>query len=368
MTQPTELFAKFNGPELFLEQGRLIFSVLHAFAIGGVKIHLFDNFTDKQLDKYGKLVYDIKGLTPTKTVPANPAQFLFLYDKPDELLHKHIWSKAVQVRFDMFSSFLTSNPIIMPFPMHPVHSGTTAHDLERLRTRERQLRIFFSGDTNGYGREWVHYPKTKMPRLPIVNCIKERLSDSLVVVHDISVLDGFKRKGYSRKCVITASSEVRTADADWLATLAQADFFLSPPGIVMPMCHNIIEAMAVGTIPITNYPEWLDPHLENMKNCIVFDDCDDLIAKLRQALAMEPHEIVRMRANVIDYHDRHLRPQTFADRVQGSPDKYVPILIYTERNMARYAKKLGRHSILMQGTAKPREGHWFKRILATYLN
>ena len=43
----------------------------------------------------------------------------------------------------------------------------------------------------------------------------------------------------------------------------------------MPMCHNIIESMAVGVIPITNYPEWFDPDLEHMKNCIVFDDQKD---------------------------------------------------------------------------------------------
>jgi hypothetical protein len=185
-------------------------------------------------------------------------------------------------------------------------------------------------------------------------------------VHDTPALDALKQTGYSRKCVITASSDVRIEFADWLGTLAQADFFLSPPGIVMPMCHNIVEAMAVGTIPITNYPEWMDPHLEPMKNCLAFDDGDDLIATLRRALAMSPEEIARMKANVIEYYERYLRPQTFVERVLASPDQDLPILVYTERNMAKNPKKLGRHSILMKGTTTPREGHWMKRILASY--
>lgn len=367
MTHIAKVFARFSGPEMFLEQGRLLFSVLHTFASAGLQIHLFDNLADKDLDKYGKLVHSIKHLELTDATPQDPAEFVYLYDQPDEVLHKHAWPKAVQVRFDMFSPFWSSNPIILPFPMHPLHSGVTAGDLEALRPSARRMRIFFSGDTNHYGRVWVRHPKPKLPRLQVINCIRERLGDDLVLVNDTPSLHALTHEGYSRKCVITASSEVRIEFADWLGTLAQADFFLSPPGIVMPMCHNIIEAMAVGTIPITNYPEWMDPHLEPGTNCLAFDDSDDLIAKIRQALAMEPAEIARMKANVIDYYDKHLRSQTFVDRVLASPDQNLPILIYTERNMAKNPKKLGRHSILMKGTTQPRPGHWFKRVLASYL-
>lgn len=367
MTPIAKVFARFSGPEMFLEQGRLLFSVVHTFASAGLRVHLFDNLAGKDLDKYGKLVYTIKDLVLAKGVPENPAEYVYLYDQPDEILRKHAWSKAVQVRFDMFSPFWSSNPIIMPFPMHPLQSGLTPGDLDALRPGPRRMRIFFSGDTNHYGRVWVRHPRPKLPRLQVINSIRERLGDDLVVVHDTPSLQALMQAGYSRKCVITASSEVRIEAADWLGTLARADFFLSPPGIVMPMCHNIIEAMAVGTIPITNYPEWLDPRLEPMKNCLAFDDTDDLIATIRQALAMAPDEIARMKANVIEYYDRHLRPRPFVDRVLASPDRCLPILIYTERNMARKPTRLGRHSILMKGTTQPREGHWFKRVLASYL-
>ena len=367
MAAITKLYARFTGTEIFLEQGRLLFSVLHAFASGGLQIHLFDNLADKDLDKYGKLVHGIPGLELTRDLPADPADALYLYDRPDEALNRPPWPKRVQVRFDMFAPFWTSNPIIMPFPMHPLQSGVTPADLEALRPSPRRMRIFFSGDTNHYGRVWVHHPRPKLPRLQIVNAIKARLGDALVLVQDTPALQTLKQAGYSRKCVITASSEVRIEFADWLGTLAQADFFLSPPGIVMPMCHNIVEAMAVGTIPITNYPEWMDPHLEPGRNCLAFDEADDLIATLHRALAMEPTEIARMKANVIDYYEKHLRPQTFVDRVLASPDKDLPILIYTERNMAKNPKKLGRHSILMKGTTQPRPGRWFKRALSSYL-
>jgi hypothetical protein len=191
------------------------------------------------------------------------------------------------------------------------------------------------------------------------------MGSDLLVISDAHALDALRNDAYTNKCVLTASSEVRIEPEDWLGTLAMADFFLSPPGIVMPMCHNIIEAMAVGTIPITNYPEWLDPHLVHMENCIVFDDREDLIAKLKMALEMAPQEIARLRSNVIDYYETHMRPDTFVRRVEASADREVPILMYTERNMAKNPSKLGRHSILMRGTTSTRESNWLGRIVSS---
>jgi hypothetical protein len=185
------------------------------------------------------------------------------------------------------------------------------------------------------------------------------------VINDPAALDGLRQGTYANQCVLTASSDVRIEPQDWLGTLAMADFFLSPPGIVMPMCHNIIEAMAVGTSPITNYPEWLDPHLTHMENCIVFDERDDLIAQLKGVLEMPLEEIARLRSNVIDYYNTHMRPDTFIRRVEASADREVPILMYTERNMAKNPSKLGRHSILMQGTTSVREQNWLGRIVSS---
>ena len=198
----------------------------------------------------------------------------------------------------MCEPFGTSCPIIMPVPMHPLHSGATADQLARLRRAERRMRIFFSGDTHQYTRVWVRYPKTKLPRQQVVDAIKNQLGDELALVHDSQSLRDLLQGDYRRQCVITASSEVRIEFDDWLPTLAQGDFFLCPPGIVMPMCHNIIEAMAVGAIPITNYPEWMDPRLVPGVNCVAFDDEQDLLGALRRALVplLERATVVAVRA------------------------------------------------------------------------
>jgi len=181
-----------------------------------------------------------------------------------------------------------------------------------------------------------------MPRKPIIDAVVANLGPDLLLVDDPAVFHDLGRNGFVNKCVLTASHEIRIEPENWLDTLAMADFFLSPPGIVMPMCHNIIEAMAVGTIPITNYPEWLDPPLRHMEDCLVFDQRADLVARLRAALALDQGEIARLRRNVISYYGAHMRPDTFIEREERHPDRAFPILMYTERNVARRTKRLGR--------------------------
>jgi hypothetical protein len=367
MTPEKALFAKFTGPRMFLEQGRLLFSVLNVFASTGYRVLLHDNLGDKPLDKYGQRVFGLPGLELVRAAPRDPEGLIYLYDEVDRRIGTMQWRKKVQVRFDLFSPFRFSDPIIMPFPMHPLQSGVTAEQLNAHRSAERRLRVFFSGDTNHYGRNWVRYPKPKMPRLQIVQALSEELGGDTLVIGDPAELDALRSAGYTNKCVLTASSDVRIEPEEWLGTLAMADFFLSPPGIVMPMCHNIIEAMAVGTIPITNYPEWLDPHLEHMENCIVFDDRADLVAKLHAVLQMGNEEIVRLRRNVLRYYDAYMTASTFVRRVEQHRDRTFPILIYTERNMAKNPAKLRRNSILMRGTTVPREKGWVARTASSFL-
>ena len=75
----------------------------------------------------------------------------------------------------------------------------------------------------------------------------------------------------------------------------------------MPLCFNVIESMSVSTIPILQYPEYFDPPLEHLKNCIVFSNSEDLLRKIRNILSMSEKEISILKMNVISYYDEFLR-------------------------------------------------------------
>ncbi|HWQ94353.1 MAG TPA: glycosyltransferase [Gammaproteobacteria bacterium] len=363
MTNPKFLFAKFSGKEILLEQGRLLYSLLNAFSSTGYRISLFNNLAPDSLEKYGKLVFSLEGLTLIDSPPTNPEDWIYLYDKEDKALGKYEWRKKIEVRDDLFSSYCFKNPVIMPFPVHPVHSGPDLEQrLQQCRGSEKKVRVFFSGDTKNYGRNRIRYPKAKLPRLEVINTVLERMGDDAILVKDLSTLSELHDSAYTNKCVIVDTSRMWIDDREWLRNLAKADFFLGPPGIVMPMCHNIVEAMAVGTVPITNYPEWFDPKLTHMENCIAFDDKDDLINKIRSVLEMGADQIARMQANALGHYETHLRASAFTRGLELHPDRRIIVLIYTEGNVARNWAKLNKRSILMRGTIPSGDKGWVGRV------
>jgi hypothetical protein len=357
------LFAKFSEEEILLEQGRLLFSLLNAFSSQAYRIKLFDNLPVDKLGKYAQSVFSLKNLTVTETLPKGTQNWTYLFDREDRMFGRHPWHRKVMVRYDVFSPYWFRKPVIMPFTVHPLHNTPDLEKrLQKYRSARKNMKIFFSGDTSGYSQNYIRYPKAKLPRLVVINTILERMDNDVLLVNEPSDLSNLREATCVNKCVIVDTNKIWVDSRDWLGDLARADFFLSPPGIVMPMCHNIIEAMAVGTIPVTNYPEWFDPDLRHMETCIVFDDREDLISKLQQAMNMDEAQLAKMRMNVLDYYETHLKPEVFIHRLESSSVRMVPLLMFSERNVARNFSKLNRNSILIPGTTFAEEDEWIRHI------
>ena len=96
---------------------------------------------------------------------------------------------------------------------------------------------------------------------------------------------------YQQKCMILSRSKVEIPNEKWLDVLAKSEFFVCAPGVIMPLCHNAIESMAVGTIPITNSPDWFFPSLIHLKNCIRFTISEDLLEKIELVLTMNQSQV-----------------------------------------------------------------------------
>jgi hypothetical protein len=344
------VFAKFLNAEILGEMGRLLFSVLNIFSLSGYHISLADNLPPGALDKYGRMACSLPNVNLTDAAPAQSEQMIYLFDEEDRALGTRAWRKKVQIRFDVFSPYWFTRPIMMPYPVHPVHAGPDLPDrLQKYRSTQRKMRVFFSGDRERYVKNRIRYPKPKLPRLDVINAILQGLGEKVLLIQGEQQLNSTCAGGFVNKCLIMEQNQT-VDETHWLKVLAMSDFFLCPPGFVMPMCHNIVEAMAVGAIPITNYPEWFNPRLEHLKNCVAFDDNDDLLAKSTEVLAMPTDQIAQMRRQVIDYYDTYLTPESFARQVESDRRKKVVVLMITDANVTKNAPKLNGRSILIRGT------------------
>jgi len=346
------VFAKFVGRDILDEQGRLLFALLNAFATSGHSTMLFDSLPADRMGRYAVMAKQLPGVVETTTVPDQSREMYYLFDHEDRTIGRRDWLKKIRVGFDIFSRFWLRRPILMQFPVHPVHA---APDLRRrllpLRSRPRSMRAFFSGEMLGYTVNRITYPKAKLTRLEIVEVARELSGDRTVFVQQQSEFDRMLAGGFVDKCVILDTSRFRVPDHAWLDVLSRAEFFLAPPGIVMPMCHNSVEALSVGTIPIINYPEWFEPRLEHLRNCIAFDDRRDLTAKLASIFAMGPAAIATMRQEAIRCYDAHLSSESFTAKIEARPERSIEVLMILEEYVRKNAGRLGAGSVLLRGTA-----------------
>lgn len=92
-------------------------------------------------------------------------------------------------------------------------------------------------------------------------------------------------------------------------TLAMHDFFLAPAGVIMPLCHNLIEAMSVGCIPVLQHGHLLEPALINGHNCLAYANEEELLTVMRSIPSLDERTVLSMRSNVLEYYRDHLTPE-----------------------------------------------------------
>jgi hypothetical protein len=237
---------------------------------------------------------------------------------------------------------------VMPFFMHPeIYHGKYDEMLIIPDNHVRHCRIFWSGNTDAESYQNGAFGDIyqMLSRTEIMEAIKEELSDEELIVNPP---EGFPASGYTNKLVLmdwswtkqsSRNMEYRIPREKWLQSLSFADFFLGCPGVNIPLCHNIIEAMAAGCIPLINWADYFHPPLENNRNCITFGSREELIRKIRLIRNMGGQEIALLRQGVKRYYDTYLLPQAFAKKLMEQPDLKKVYFYATGSSLAGYRQR-----------------------------
>jgi hypothetical protein len=114
--------------------------------------------------------------------------------------------------------------------------------------------------------------------------------------------------------------------------LNRFDFFLALPGMFMPLCHNIIEAMSVGTIPFLQegYATLIRPSLTNGINCITYNGTQDLIERLEFLFALEEESILNLRKGVENFYDENFSPHSVVNYI--TKGNYSKLYLMAEKH------------------------------------
>lgn len=216
----------------------------------------------------------------------------------------------------------------MPFPMFPAiyKFGQDLH-LERYRQQIRQWKIFFGGDADfvKYNKSTIRDIYQKLPRAQVLALLRMHLKpDEWFEPLEQQDLDVLLKKAFAG-LVIANTRDCKVPVEDWLGTVAKAQFFLACPGVRYPMSHNLIEAMAVGSVPITQYPELFFPPLIHGENCLVYRDEEDLIAVVKQAIYMQDAEVRTLSEGAVRYYEAWLKPESVMTRLLSVPRKKIAL-------------------------------------------
>ena len=237
--------------------------------------------------------------------------------------------RSIRVADDYYGRHEGGDVAFYPYPMHPwVYALGWDRRVVGLRRTPRRTRLFFAGVVNAGYAERFDFPI--MSRPAVVECVLDSFRADACVVTSRGELAALRRTDRPIVLIVFRGDVTPMASnhflprAAYFRMLAGSDFALCPPGVFMPHSHNLIEAMALGTIPVTNYPAFCRPELLDGTTCLAFATPDDLVATVRRTLDAPRDRVEAMRGAVARYYDDELSPEGTARRLAAWLDHAGP--------------------------------------------
>ncbi len=312
------------------------------------------------MDRYARLAFTLPHVRFSSRPPVNTENKVFVHDGAFPELERQPWRARIRIEHD----FSLPSPTdctwrVLPLLMHPLMYATGQdRSVERLRTSPRTIRVFFAGNldedlyTSSRALGAIRTRFDILDRPTVIHTLVDGLRGRVQWVGGTQEWENAKREPPARRLVMAGRGGFRLSASTWLETLSHCDVFLAPPGAFFPLCHNLVEAMAVGCIPLTNYPDWHDPPLQHMRNCIAFTTAEDLLEKARMVLDMDNASLERMRREVICYYDENFDADSLAGGLLQNASPHMTLFVVTDNQ--KYCERVTRESVLFASQARGR--------------
>jgi hypothetical protein len=324
------VYAKLEDPRC----GKYMFSLLAFLVLGGYKVYLFPNLRFiHSLLEYKKLINLLSNIHISLSPPQETS--IYISSRATDSSSNF---KSYTISYNYFDAENAS--IVLPYTMSPAHyDPQIINNLDRFRVNQKRVAVFFSGNQNLelYDNKIIKEKFKKVSRYSLLQYLKLNMpKEHMIIIQNeftmqSALLDKFVLVDWRWSPEKFENEKARITDNMWLNQLSRCNFFLACPGMVMPMCHNIIEAMSVGTIPITQYAEEFYPPLKHGINSLTFDTAEGAKTLILEAINMTEDKIDGMRKNVIEYYEEHLSPLAFRKRLENDKARVNKIVLNAEQ-------------------------------------
>ncbi len=304
---------------------RYLYSGFDYIAKAGYNIRIYQKVDFKfykWLNFYGRRMFKVPRLKFVTNIPKNTESMIYMFDHEnlDEAILARKWKKLVYMSvLKPISWCIGDRSVNVPFMMYPpLYTFGEDKKFESYRKNQRKIRAYFAGNADKYYyRNPVLKKYGQMTRRQGIAALRKSRIKFVYRPDKAEFYRLIQAPTYQHVCVITDFVKFKIKPAEWLGVLSKSDFFVCLSGTDFPMCHHLIEALAVGTIPIMSYPECMEPQLEHGKNALFYKDAEGLIRQLDEAMNMSEARISEMRKNAIYYYEEHLSPKNFSERLES---------------------------------------------------
>ena len=325
------LLVNFENPQLY---HRFFYLMLKFYQLSGYTIHYpmsFSKFRNlRNKDRYLGLIVREK-------------HFLSI--------NKQKFSKhAITIDDGMFSSDYfdnyfkknnsEDNSFHIPMSFHPFmyHHGIWNNKVTTDKNRANAIFCYGNFDSKAYLEIKKTYFKS-VPRTELLQFFKDKFN-IISIASKEEILDK-KPSSYDKKIVFAIKEQYAIKMENVRELLSYFNFYLCCPGVVMPLCHNVIEAMSVGTIPLIQkeYADVMYPHLEHNVNAIIFNDLSHLETIMTKEIFTIPEERISiLKKNVLEYYNKNLSPESVVTKINDSIKNKKRIYLQAEHRSVKFIK------------------------------
>lgn len=208
-----------------------------------------------------------------------------------------------------------------PILMHPnrmIDNVADNHD-RFVDSQNRNIGILFIGNTDKSYEKYtgqMHDCYGLYTRREVVKHVMSRFPVHVVRPEsEAALLNMINAKDMSNKIVIIDRFRV---DENYFSLYKKSRFHLWTPGFCMPYCHNTIESMACGAIPLYQsfpyYPDMIEGY-----NCLSYNDFDELDNVIIRILegGIPSYELDSMSKRTRELYDTHFSKKAIKQKIDS---------------------------------------------------
>ena len=344
---------KSNNNVLFLSsaeiKGKNLIQLIYYFTSSGYNCYLDFSFRQcLKLNIHGINAISLQGVFPiSKETPKNSIvispnkKSLDLFDT--NALKIYLRYLEIEKGFRNIKD-VSENDLYYPIGLHPIlyfpsiygantpnaksdlNFSVETETLKHVFNTERKIGILFAGaiyskkdgHTKKYSRDSIKEKFHVDNRYDVFSYITEKLSKELIYIPDnLEIFLNDMESGTLRNKIVLIERNAFSIPYDkYFNVLLKTNFFIHMSGVEYPFCHNQIESMLAGCIPITQFARFFLPHFTHESDSLLFNELDDLFSLLTSVTSGKySSHLDSMRKGIINYYQNNFSIESFKNKL-----------------------------------------------------